>query len=319
MTAIKLRIGTKIALGIVSIMLLYLATLLFGYQSLDVLTEIIQEVHIGKLSAASAFLEADKAIHTMMQRTVTLILFTIIVSCGFGYLVVIGIMRPVRQLLTGAEAIGGGNLKYRVPPMRTGDELDDLGRKFNDMALQLENTMVSLDQLEVTEAALRESKARYERAINGTHDGLFDWDLQINQVYFSPRWKIMLGYAEGEIDDDPENFFRHVHPDDVKQLRKSIASHIEQPGQYLVSEHRMQNKDGNYRWVQCRALAIDETGAGRATRLSGSQTDIHLRKLAEQQLVFETLHDMLTRLPNRNLLLDRLQHSIELAKRHRSG
>lgn len=319
MTRSKLLIGTKITLGIVSIMILYLATLFIGYQALNDLTAIIREVNHEVISTAVASLDAEKAVNTMIQRTAMLILFTIAVSCCFGYLLMIGIMRPVRQLLAGAEAIGSGNLKYRVPPMQTGDELDDLGRKFNDMAQQLENTMVSLDQLEVTEAALRESKARYERAINGTNDGLFDWDLQTNQVYFSPRWKSMLGYAENAIDDEPETFFRHVHPDDAEQLRKSIASHIEQPGQYLVSEHRMQHKDGNYRWVQCRALAIDETGAGRATRLSGSQTDIHLRKLAEQQLVFETLHDMLTRLPNRNLLLDRLQHSIELAKRHRSG
>ena len=140
MPRIKLRIGTKIALGIVSILILYLTTLLVVYLTLDDLTAAIEEVNYEELSGAQIQKQTterlaavkhktEQATNKLKQRTILLIPLTILVSCSFGYLLIIGTMRPVRELLAGAKAIGAGNLKYRVPPILTGDELDDLGRQ----------------------------------------------------------------------------------------------------------------------------------------------------------------------------------------------
>ncbi|MBT8142166.1 MAG: EAL domain-containing protein [Gammaproteobacteria bacterium] len=241
----------------------------------------------------------------------------LLIAFAAVYILTRSVTRPATQLVTGAAAIGSGQLQYRIPDLGE-DELGELGRQFNEMAKRLETTTVSRDSLEESEAALRVSEERYARAVSGTNDGLFDWDMIENTVYFSPRFRAMMGYSEELITDDPESYFRYVHPDDIDLLRQNISLYFDRPGEYLVNEHRVLNSDGTYRWVLFRALASDETGSNRTTRLSGSQTDINTQKLAEQQLVHDAMHDRLTGLPNRHLLLDRLQHFLDSEKRRQS-
>jgi len=239
---------------------------------------------------------------------------------GFSLLIIYflskSVTQPAEQLVAGAKALGAGDLDYRIPELGK-DELGQIAEQFNVMASRLETTTVSRDKLESSEAALRISEQRYSRAVGGTNDGLFDWDMQEKSVYFSPRWKSMLGYKDSEITDDPETYFRYVHPDDIQVLRQNIALFQMRPGEYLVNEHRVLHKNGHYRWVLFRALASDEEGLGKTTRLSGSQSDIHAQKLAEQQLVHDAMHDKLTGLPNRHLLLERLQHFLDAPKRRK--
>ena len=240
------------------------------------------------------------------------ILFSLLVI----YILSISVSQPAKQLVAGAMALGAGDLNYRIPELGK-DELGQIAEQFNVMAGRLERTTVSRDELESSEAALRISEQRYSRAVGGTNDGLFDWDMLNNSVYFSPRWKSMLGYDDTEITDDPETYFKYVHPDDIEVLRQNIALFEMRPGEYLVNEHRVLHKYGDYRWVLFRALASDEQSKGKTTRLSGSQSDIHAQKIAEQQLVHDAMHDRLTGLPNRHLLLERLQHFLDTPKRRK--
>jgi len=230
------------------------------------------------------------------------------------YVLTVSMTQPAEELAAGAAALSKGELEYRIPDLGT-DELGQLGRQFNLMAERLEQTTVSRDSLEDSEAALRISEQRYARAVSGTNDGFFDWDMQANEVYFSPRWKAMLGYTDENINNDPESYFRFVHPDDIDLLRQNITVYFDRPGEYLVNEHRVLHSNGEYGWVLLRALASDEVGNHRTTRLSGSLTDIHAQKVAEHQLVHDAMHDRLTGLPNRHLLLERLQHFLDNKKR----
>ena len=239
-----------------------------------------------------------------------ILLFSLLVI----YILSSSVSRPAKQLVAGAKALGDGDLKYRIPELAK-DELGQIAEQFNVMAGRLESTTVSRDELESSESALRISEERYSRAVGGTNDGLFDWNILENSVYFSPRWKSMLGYDDNEITNDPESYFKFIHPDDIEVFRQNIALFEMRPGKYLVNEHRVLHKNGNYRWVLFRALAGDEVGKGKTTRLSGSQSDIHAQKLAEQQLVHDAMHDRLTGLPNRHLLLERLQHFLDTPKR----
>lgn len=164
------------------------------------------------------------------------------------------------------------------------------------------------------EDALRESEERYELAVRAANDGLWDWNLVKNIIYFSPRWKQMLGYVDGEITDNPNEWFTRVHPEDIAQLKTNISAHIKGLSAHFECEYRVQHANGSYRWMLSRGMAV--LGSNKtAVRLAGSQTDITLRKSAEEKLLHDALHDSLTELPNRTLFIDRLNHVIERCKR----
>jgi diguanylate cyclase (GGDEF)-like protein/PAS domain S-box-containing protein len=165
------------------------------------------------------------------------------------------------------------------------------------------------------EKKMHESEERYDLAIRGANDGLWDWNLKNNEIYYSPRWKAMLGFKEEEIGNSPDEWLKRVHRDDRKQVKENLTSHINGNTHRFESEYRMQHSNGNYVWMLSRGLAARDA-EGKACRMAGSQTDITVRKLAEQQLAYDALHDGLTGLPNRELFIDRLNQRMELTKRH---
>ncbi|HJW92547.1 MAG TPA: EAL domain-containing protein, partial [Thermoanaerobaculia bacterium] len=162
--------------------------------------------------------------------------------------------------------------------------------------------------------ALRESEERYALSARGANDGLWVWDLGAGTVYYSDRWKEMLGFSQSEIGDSPEEWFSRVHPDDVAMLRADIDAHRHGATPSIEHEHRMRNKAGDYRWMLARGVAVRDAG-GDATRIAGSQTDITERKFAIDRLMHDAFHDALTGLPNRALFMDRLESVMERARR----
>ncbi len=166
------------------------------------------------------------------------------------------------------------------------------------------------------EGALRESEERYALAARGAKDGLWDWNLKTDEIYFSSRWKSMLGFEENEVGNSPDEWFNRVHPADVAQVKVEIAAHQEGVSPRFENEHRMLHKDGTYRWMLSRGLAVTDAD-GKAYRMAGSQTDITGRKVAEEQLLHDAFHDALTGLSNRALFIDRLGQSIGRAKRRK--
>jgi diguanylate cyclase (GGDEF)-like protein/PAS domain S-box-containing protein len=162
---------------------------------------------------------------------------------------------------------------------------------------------------------LRESEERYALAVRGTNDGLWDWNLKSNEIYYSPRWKAMLGFNEDEIGNHPDEWFNRIHPDDRGNVQKGLSSHLQGITPNFEIECLMQHADGGYRWVLSRGLAVHDL-KGTACRITGSQTDISARKLVEESMMYDALHDSLTGLPNRALFMDRLTQILEHTKRH---
>ncbi len=167
-----------------------------------------------------------------------------------------------------------------------------------------------------TEQALRESERRYELAARGANDGIWDWDLTTNQIYFSSRWKAMLGYEENEIGNTLSEWFDRVHPEDLESLRLDISSHTSGVTSHFEKEFRMLHKDGTYLWMLARGMAVQEKEAF-TNRMAGSLTDITLRKITADKLRYDAFHDALTNLANRALFIDRLNLAVERSKRRK--
>lgn len=187
-------------------------------------------------------------------------------------------------------------------------------RDESNQVLYYEGFVSDITETKQIETALRESEERYALAIQGSNDGLWDWNLKLNNILFSSRWKAMLGFEETEISQNPDEWLNRIHPEDALRVNQEIAMYVEGLSAQFRSEHRMLHKNGRYLWVLSQGIAVRDA-AGKAIRLVGSQADIAERKRAEEQLLHDALHDALTGLPNRVLFMDRLGHAIQLAKR----
>ncbi|MEQ1793454.1 MAG: PAS domain S-box protein [Nitrospira sp.] len=129
---------------------------------------------------------------------------------------------------------------------------------------------------------LREMEERWTYAFEGNGDGVWDWDATTNKVYFSPRWKDMLGYAEQEIGDTLEEWSTRVHPDDFPRVMSDIDRHFQEAVPHYENEHRLRCKDGSYKWILDRGRVIARTAEGKPLRVVGTHTDITERKRSEE-------------------------------------
>ncbi len=233
------------------------------------------------------------------------------------------------------KAFALGGVDYVTKPFQTPEVLARVKAHLTlrHLQQQLENTNLQLEQkvrertqaliqanerlqAEIqerikTEEELRRTQERYELAVQGTNDGIWDWDLEQDQIYFSPRWKAILGFEDHELPNSLEEWFNRVHANDLARLRLSILNHVENITPFLEEEYRMYHKDGSLRHVLTRGVAI-RNKQGKAYRMAGSQTDISYRKRMEEQLSHDVFYDSLTALPNRSLFLERLKTSLAM-------
>lgn len=139
-----------------------------------------------------------------------------------------------------------------------------------------------LEALQKLSIDLSDSKARYERAVAGANDGIWEWALATGDDYISPRCKQLLGYDDSQLPNARESFSRQIHAEDQPRAAQALRAHFEEGKPYGI-ELRMRCKDGEYRWFFARGQATrDDTG--QPLRMSGSLTDITGRRMAEAEL-----------------------------------
>lgn len=137
---------------------------------------------------------------------------------------------------------------------------------------------------EMTQELELKSK-RLQLALDGSGDGVWDWNISSNDVLFDKQWKKMLGFNENEIENSLDEWKNRVHPDDLEKVFADINSHLDGLTKYYANEHRVLCKDGTYKWVLDRGIVTHRDSEGRPTRMVGTHSDISARKEAELLLV----------------------------------
>lgn len=176
---------------------------------------------------------------------------------------------------------------------------------------------VDITQRKQLEQQLYQSEQRFAAAAKGANDGLWDWDLLTNTIYFSPRWKRMMGCDESEIGTNPDDWLNRIHPLDQERFNQKLSTHLEGNSPHFECEYRICLKDGSTQWLRARGLAIWNEN-NQPERIAGSQTDITEYYKVKEQLTHEALHDPMTGLPNRTLFMDRIGQAIKNFRRRES-
>jgi PAS domain S-box-containing protein len=130
---------------------------------------------------------------------------------------------------------------------------------------------------------LRASEERFELAMRGANDGIWDWNLETNAIYYSPRWKHILEYEEHEIAPHLEEYTSRLHPDDIEPVQTLITAYLNKKIDHYEIIHRLKPKHGDYRWILSRGAAVWNND-GKATRLVGTIVDITTQKQIENDL-----------------------------------
>ena len=188
-------------------------------------------------------------------------------------------------------------------------------RSPDDDIHQLTIVVEDITEQRELEEAVRERERGYALAQRGANVGLWDWDMAGETVFFSDRWRSMLGYGPNHKFEEIDDWFRRVHPDDLEPLKASIRAHLLGDTPKFESEHRMKMVEGGYKWVLSSGLAARRPD-GKAYRMAGSQADIDARRAAEERLMHDAFHDPLTGLPNRALFIDRLERAFRRRERN---
>jgi diguanylate cyclase (GGDEF)-like protein/PAS domain S-box-containing protein len=274
-----------------------------GYFENGALSE-YQPISMGAEKLGTILLRSTNDVYVRLRRFSVIVFVVMLLSLGLSLLLGSGAQRTIADPITTLSALArrvSVAKDYSIRASRTtGGEIGSLIDSFNHMLSQIEARETAR---KAAEESLRESEERYALAARGSNDGLWDWTLASNKMYFSPRWSQMLGYPDADLWSTPEEWFSRIHPGDRERVMAESCEAWDGRRSLWTSEYRIRHHDGRFIWVLTRGLAVrDEKGA--PTRMAGSQTDITEGKVA----------DPLTALPNRLYFIDRLESAIHAAR-----
>lgn len=173
-----------------------------------------------------------------------------------------------------------GNLAYGIASIRDRKRRIRAEKK---LLLANQELETQIEERTKAEEALRESEERFTYALKAAREGIWDWDLETNHVYYSPRYKEMLGYSEDEIESHASAWVRLVHPDDRERALQVVDAVIHGEREYEM-EFRMLHKDGHYLDILSRGYPIRRGAGGPVTRIVGTHMDITERKQIAEEL-----------------------------------
>jgi PAS domain S-box-containing protein len=224
------------------------------------------------------FLEHDltqakkEAYNDALRRSLLFAGMLTLFCIGLWFFFEFTLTRRVAHLVATSNSLAAGQLGDRAQ-LSGSDEIAQISSAFDRMAEKIQENTKDLER----------SEERYDLAVSGTNDGIWDWDLSTNTVYYSPVWFKILGYEPNHLSNLSSTWSEKLHPDDLDSAQQAVRDHLVGETELYEHTHRMQHRDGHYLWIAAKGKCLrDATDA--PYRMVGTITDITAKKQAEEEL-----------------------------------
>jgi PAS domain S-box-containing protein len=216
--------------------------------------------------------EAFAPIRDMQQRMLQAAAFLTLLAGALTWWMLRRELAPMLAASKLLATLSATNQPPQSLPITRQDEIGDLIGGFNQL----------LKALGQREDALKESEFRWKFAIEGSGDGVWDWNIQTEEVRYSMRWKEMLGYSETDILPTNDEWVTRIHPDDQSYVAATMQAYLEGKTEIYVVEYRLRCKDESYKWILGRGMVVSRSEDGKPLRMISTHTDITERKQSEE-------------------------------------
>ena len=252
----------------------------FFVQNDDILNS--KGVRVGTISIYSSDILIKKELENIIVLNLFIIITIAMILMASLFLTIHYILlRPLSNIVDTLKDHDAEGIPKKSIKIEGTNEIRTLATTVNRMIDEIKESRVTLKQ---SEGKLKDSEFRWQFAVEGNGDGLWDWDLITDEVFFSNQWKMMLGYEPEEIQDSFDEWDIRVHPDDKEKANEDIKKHIEGKTKIYINEHRLRCKDGSYKWILARGVVVQKDEGEKPLRMIGTHTDITDRKKAQQQI-----------------------------------
>ncbi|WMJ79438.1 EAL domain-containing protein [Clostridium sp. MB40-C1] len=215
--------------------------------------------------------------------------------------------------LIGGFSVNVTTLKEKEKRLK--EEYIELSAVYEELTATEEELRIQYNELHEKEELLRKSEERYQLALLAAKDGIYDFDIQNNKMFYSNSWKNMLGYQDDDIEDSYDVWESLIHPLDKQRVVEEMNKYLNKEIDSYNIEYRFKNKEGSYIWVQDRATAVWDS-EGNPSRVTGAHINIDERIRKEQIIFNMAYYDGLTGLPNRRFFKEKLK---EILKENNKG
>ncbi len=206
-----------------------------------------------------------------------IVILSLIITFLVFLIIKILVIKPISEIV---DAIQNDD-EYGIPkeniPHNSVKEFNELSLKMNEMISSIKNSKNKINEI----------NNRMELILNSINDGIWDWDLKTNKVFYSSQWKRILGFNDNEINDDLNEWEKRVNPNHINDVYKKINNYLNGESDIYKNEHQLICKDGSYKWILDRGVVVQRDELGNPLRMIGTHTDITFIKELEKQIIKE--------------------------------